>query len=84
MYKGIGSVMVGSAPGGSAFVQTCQVSQLFSLLTAAAFFATYELSKKNLPLSENLAPVKHMVSACLGEFVWKILLAYIYSRYNSK
>jgi len=50
MYKGIGSVMVGSAPG------------------AAAFFATYELSKKNLPLSENLAPVKHMVSACLGEF----------------
>jgi len=50
IYKGIGSVMVGSAPG------------------AAAFFSTYELSKKNLPLSENLAPVKHMISACLGEF----------------
>lgn len=37
MYKGIGSVMVGSAPGGSAFVQTCQVSQLSLCLQPQCF-----------------------------------------------
>jgi len=70
--------MVGSAPGGSAFVNMGALSELhvfLCFLTAAAFFSTYELSKKNLPLSENLAPVKHMISACLGEVVWTILLA---------
>ncbi|KAH7876042.1 mitochondrial carrier domain-containing protein [Lentinula edodes] len=49
IYKGIGSVVVGSAPG------------------AAAFFCTYDTMKKTLPLPDHLAPVKHVVSASLGE-----------------
>ncbi|KAF8962999.1 mitochondrial carrier domain-containing protein [Flammula alnicola] len=49
IYKGVGSVVVGSAPG------------------AAAFFSTYETMKKTLPLSEGLAPVKHMISASVAE-----------------
>ncbi|KAF8872038.1 mitochondrial carrier domain-containing protein [Gymnopilus junonius] len=49
VYKGIGSVVVGSAPG------------------AAAFFSTYDTMKKTLPLPENLAPLKHMISASVGE-----------------
>ncbi|PPR03757.1 hypothetical protein CVT26_005797 [Gymnopilus dilepis] len=49
VYKGVGSVVVGSAPG------------------AAAFFSTYEMMKKTLPLPENLAPVTHMISASVGE-----------------
>jgi len=49
VYKGVGSVVVGSAPA------------------AAAFFSTYETMKKLLPFSDNLAPVKHMVSASVAE-----------------
>ncbi|PPQ77069.1 hypothetical protein CVT25_014882 [Psilocybe cyanescens] len=49
VYKGVGSVVVGSAPG------------------AAAFFSTYETMKQALPLSERLAPVKHMVAASVAE-----------------
>ncbi|KIK69910.1 hypothetical protein GYMLUDRAFT_79941 [Collybiopsis luxurians FD-317 M1] len=49
IYKGIGSVVVGSAPG------------------AAAFFCTYDTMKKVVPLSGDLAPVNHIVSASLGE-----------------
>lgn len=39
---------------------------------AAAFFSTYECFKKNLPLSDRLAPVKHMISASVGEVVRNI------------
>ncbi|KAF9483582.1 mitochondrial carrier [Pholiota conissans] len=49
IYKGVGSVVVGSAPG------------------AAAFFSTYETMKKNLHFAEELAPVKHMISASVAE-----------------
>ncbi|KAF5317545.1 hypothetical protein D9619_013146 [Psilocybe cf. subviscida] len=49
IYKGVGSVVIGSAPG------------------AAAFFSTYEAMKKVLPLSEELAPVKHMIAASVAE-----------------
>jgi len=68
MYKGIGSVVVGSAPGGE-FVPSFPHNRRPILLTAAAFFSTYEWFKKNLPLSERLAPVKHMISASVGEVV---------------
>ncbi|KAH9949835.1 S-adenosylmethionine transporter [Amylocystis lapponica] len=49
IYKGIGSVVVGSAPG------------------AAVFFCTYDTLKRTLPISSDLAPVTHMVSASCGE-----------------
>ncbi|KAH8818870.1 mitochondrial carrier domain-containing protein [Flagelloscypha sp. PMI_526] len=49
IYRGIGSVGVGSAPG------------------AALFFSTYDTLKHNLPLSEEAAPLKHMISASVGE-----------------
>ncbi|KAF5348480.1 hypothetical protein D9756_009598 [Leucocoprinus leucothites] len=49
IYKGVGSVVVGSAPG------------------AAAFFSVYDTMKKNLPLTGELAPVNHMISASVGE-----------------
>jgi len=42
---------------------------MFFSLAAAAFFSTYETMKKNLPLSENLAPVNHMLSASTAEVV---------------
>ncbi len=68
MYKGIGSVVVGSAPGGE-FIPSFPHSRGPILLTAAAFFSTYEWFKKNLPFSDRLAPVKHMISASVGEVV---------------
>jgi len=37
--------------------------------SAAAFFSTYETMKKVLPMPENLAPVKHMISASVAEVV---------------
>ncbi|KAJ3516479.1 hypothetical protein NMY22_g14198 [Coprinellus aureogranulatus] len=46
IYKGIGSVVVGSAPG------------------AAAFFATYDTLKRNIPVQ---GPLNHMLSASFGE-----------------
>jgi solute carrier family 25 S-adenosylmethionine transporter 26 len=49
IYKGVGSVVVGSAPG------------------AAAFFSTYEAMKHSIPLHDQLAPVKHMLSASVAE-----------------
>ncbi|KAF8879891.1 S-adenosylmethionine transporter [Gymnopilus junonius] len=49
VYKGIGSVVVGSAPG------------------ERLSFLTYDTMKKTLPLQENLAPLKHMISASVGE-----------------
>ncbi|KAH7885520.1 mitochondrial carrier domain-containing protein [Phlebopus sp. FC_14] len=49
IYKGVGSVVVGSAPG------------------AAMFFSTYETMKQTLPLSGQLAPLNHMLSASVGE-----------------
>ncbi|KAL9711403.1 S-adenosylmethionine transporter [Leucoagaricus gongylophorus] len=49
IYKGVGSVVVGSAPG------------------AAAFFSVYDTMKKTLPLTEELAPMNHMISASVGE-----------------
>ncbi|KAG6856355.1 hypothetical protein H0H87_005342 [Tephrocybe sp. NHM501043] len=49
IYKGVGSVVVGSAPG------------------AAVFFSTYETMKKHSPLSQDMAPLNHMLSASVGE-----------------
>ena len=37
--------------------------------SAAAFFSTYETMKKVLPMPENLAPIKHMISASVAEVV---------------
>ena len=68
MYKGVGSVIVGSAPGG-VFVSLNFFSKCKSTSQAAAFFSTYETMKKLLPFSDNLAPVNHMVSASVAEVV---------------
>lgn len=36
---------------------------------AAAFFSVYDTMKKTLPLTEELAPMNHMISASVGEIV---------------
>ena len=38
-------------------------------LIAAAFFSVYDTMKKTLPLTEELAPMNHMISASVGEIV---------------
>ncbi|KAG6810595.1 hypothetical protein H0H92_011179 [Tricholoma furcatifolium] len=67
IYKGVGSVVVGSAPGGTiiSLVTLRNINDLFA--TAAIFFSTYDTLKKHSPLSEDLAPVTHVVSASVGE-----------------
>ena len=67
IYKGIGSVVVGSAPGGE-HCRACR-STLYDRRAAAIFFSTYEMSKQSLPLHGQLAPLNHMISASIGEIV---------------
>lgn len=67
IYKGIGSVVVGSAPGGEYCVE-CR-STIYDWRAAAMFFSTYEMSKQSLPLHGHLAPLNHMISASIGEIV---------------
>lgn len=74
MYKGVGSVMVGSAPGGrngQQFMLFLELTICFLLCEAAAFFSTYEMSKQSLSHSGLLAPANHMLSASVGEVVRK-------------
>lgn len=81
VYKGVGSVVVGSAPGGKPWRRT--TAPIFSCpspFAAAAFFSTYETMKKNLPLFESLAPVNHMLSASTAEVVWNLSLQGLYTR----
>lgn len=67
IYKGIGSVVVGSAPGGE-HCRACR-STICDRRAAAIFFSTYEMSKQSLPLHGQLAPLNHMISASIGEIV---------------
>ena len=69
VYKGIGSVVVGSAPGGMLFTFCLLEASLTFFESAAVFFCTYDTLKKTLPFSSEYAPVTHMISASLGEVV---------------
>lgn len=67
IYKGIGSVVVGSAPGG-----VCIVYGIWGMLMtklAAAFFSTYDTIKRHTPLEPHLAPLTHILAASVGEVV---------------
>ena len=76
-YQGIGSVIIGSAPGGEFYVCLYLTCSRFCLDLAAAFFTVYDAMKQHLPIPENLAPVKHVISASLGEIVRTNSLLYI-------
>lgn len=67
IYKGIGSVVVGSAPGGEYY--RASRSTIYDWRAAAMFFSTYEMSKQSLPLHGQLSPLNHMISASIGEMV---------------
>jgi solute carrier family 25 S-adenosylmethionine transporter 26 len=77
VYRGVGSVGLGSAPGGksigrdSADSLKCLVEIADS--SAAAFFVTYEALKKQAPkLSSSLtssSSMTHLLAATGGEFV---------------
>ena len=83
MYKGVGSVVVGSAPGGTfpffSFLSIEKLKReknvnrvrvtLFFGFVAAVFFSTYDTLKRNSPLSPAYASVTHMVSASFAEVV---------------
>ena len=69
IYKGVGSVIVGSAPGGEVVEYFYNVDSKPFLLVAAVFFVTYDTLKQTLPTPPHLAPVNHMISASIGEVV---------------
>ena len=77
MYQGVGSVIVGSAPGGMS-----SQSRLKRWLThyieslAAVFFATYDTLKQHLLLPAHLVPVTHLISASVAEVVCARLFLY--------
>jgi solute carrier family 25 (mitochondrial S-adenosylmethionine transporter), member 26 len=79
VYKGVGSVVVGSAPGGLILpprIFLCMRS--LNCISAAIFFSTYELMKKHLAFqNRSLAPLTHMAAASLGEVV-----SYISTRFS--
>jgi solute carrier family 25 S-adenosylmethionine transporter 26 len=71
VYRGVGSVGLGSAPGGMCSLIT--TLSPFLMETAAAFFVTYEALKKQAPkLSSSLtstSSMTHLLAATGGEFV---------------
>jgi solute carrier family 25 S-adenosylmethionine transporter 26 len=71
VYRGFGSVLVGSAPGGkcrSPIQYAFTDPDLTSL--AAAFFATYDYLKHNIPSPLSLpSPLNHVVASSAGECV---------------
>jgi solute carrier family 25 S-adenosylmethionine transporter 26 len=71
IYNGVGSVIVGSAPGGT-FMRPLfliRPSTFIASALAAVFFCTYDVLKRILPTPPHLAPVSHMLSASIGEVV---------------
>ena len=71
IYKGIGSVVVGSAPGGM-WPPNEWRNPVDSFKLAALFFCTYDTLKQNSPLSPHMAPLTHMLSASTGEVVRRL------------
>jgi hypothetical protein len=70
IYKGVGSVIVGSAPGGAfRFSPSLYPREFTDTSLAAIFFVTYDTLKQTLPIPPHLAPVNHMLSASIGEVV---------------
>jgi solute carrier family 25 S-adenosylmethionine transporter 26 len=70
VYRGVGSVGFGSAPGGEQILTWRNPADEI----AAAFFTTYETLKKHVPkLSSSLnanSSLTHLLAATGGEFVW--------------
>jgi solute carrier family 25 S-adenosylmethionine transporter 26 len=73
VYRGVGSVGLGSAPGGMSPILSTRSR---SSWTAAAFFTTYETLKKHVPkLSSSLtqnSSMTHLLAATGGEFVCRL------------
>ncbi len=70
VYRGIGSVLVGSAPGGKVFSCDSICQRPYLLTLAAAFFTTYDYLKYNLPPSiSHPSPLGHVISASIGECI---------------
>ena len=70
IYKGVGSVIVGSAPSGAfEFSSSLRRRGFTDRLSAAIFFVTYDTLKQTLPIPPHLAPMNHMISASVGEVV---------------
>ncbi|RKF74295.1 putative mitochondrial carrier protein PET8 [Golovinomyces cichoracearum] len=62
VYRGVGSTIVGSAPGAALFFCTYELSKSF--LSAQSYFGR----DKKMLASDNLtAPIEHMLAASLGE-----------------
>jgi hypothetical protein len=79
VWKGVGSVIVGSGPGGeSPFhperkLSLCDLTWSSRLITAAAFFTTYEYLKRTLPqnidILQKSPSSNHLVSSMGAEIV---------------
>jgi solute carrier family 25 S-adenosylmethionine transporter 26 len=86
VYKGVGSVALGSAPGGKTMVLCYELTILSfamdvtdlitiftTLLAAAAFFTTYDTLKKTIHVPSGWEPAQHLMAASCGEVVSHIL-----------
>lgn len=74
MYKGVGSVVVGSAPGGEAFfspicIRSSRIYLKIFTSVAAVFFSTYDTLKRTIPLSPAYDSLTHMIAASIAEVV---------------
>ena len=69
IYQGVGSVVVGSAPGGTMSPVDFLNFRTESLFLAAVFFAVYDTLKQHLSLPAHLSPVTHVISASVAEVV---------------
>lgn len=70
VYRGLGSVVVGSAPGGQHRHPTLMQGTTLRPFIAALFFTTYERLKSVIPKYGVASdPVNHMLSASGGEIV---------------
>ncbi|KAF8576638.1 mitochondrial carrier [Ramaria rubella] len=83
VYQGVGSVVVGGAPGGlvalwrvvgMVVIDPLVPRRVFQFLNrtlishpAAVFFAVYDTLKQHTPLSPSLAPLTHILAASIAE-----------------
>ena len=70
VYKGVGSVALGSAPGGTQ-APCCRKFSLTAV--AAAFFTTYDTLKRNIKMPKGWEPMSHLIAASCGEVVRRCL-----------
>jgi solute carrier family 25 S-adenosylmethionine transporter 26 len=71
IYKGVGSVGVGSAPGGTLIFHLAVIVYVSNEKLAAVFFAAYDTLKHNSPHPAH--PVTHMFAASVAEVVSQLV-----------